>query len=75
MMQYLERHFASADGNVEELMPLRENLHEMMQCQHFAVSNDLHYYPRRHSSWRESTRMKFMNIQMKYLKMRSESSE
>ena len=63
---------------VKELPPLREGLHEMMQCykrQHFAASEDLHEYPRGHSSWRESTRMKFMNIQMEYSKMRSESSE
>ena len=56
----------------------REGLREMMQCyrrQHFAASNDLHQHPRRHSSWRESTRMKLVNIQMGYSKMRSEPSE
>ena len=56
----------------------REGLREMVQCyrrQHFAASNDLHEHPRGHSSWRESTRMKFMNIQMKYSKMRSEPNE
>ena len=65
MIQYLERHFVSADPNVKELMPLREGLYEMMQCykrQHFAASNDLYEDPRRHSSWKESTRMKFMNM-------------
>ena len=45
VMQHLEQHFVSADPNVKELMPLREGLHEMMQCdrrQHFAAGNDLH---------------------------------
>ena len=73
MIQYLERHFASGDPNVKELMPLCEGLHEM-QCyrrQHLAACNDLHEHPRRHSSWKESTRMKFMNIQMEYSKRRS----
>ena len=63
---------------VKELTLLREGLHGMMQCymqQHFAASNDLHEHPRGHSSWRESTRMIFMHIQMEYSKMRSESSE
>ena len=70
---YLERHPASSDQHVKESMPLREGLHERMQCdmrQHDAC---------RHSTmWRESTRRKFMkgptcrwNVQ----KMRSESSE
>ena len=43
----------------------REGLHGMIQCyrrQQFAASNDLHEHPRGHSSWRESTTMKFMNI-------------
>ena len=56
----------------------REGLHGMMQGyrrQHFAASNDLHEHPRGHSSWRESTRMKFMNIRMEDSKMRSERSE
>ena len=68
----------SADPNVKELMPLCEGLHEMLQCcrrQHIAASDDLHEHPRRHSSWRESTRLKFTNIQMGYSKRRSESSE
>ena len=46
----------------------REGLREMMHCcrrQHFAAGNDLHERPRGHSSWRESTRMKFVNIQMR----------
>ena len=78
MIQYLERHFVSADPNVKELMPLREGLHEMMQCyrrQHFAASNDLHEHPRRHSSWKESARMKFMNMPSECSKRRSESSK
>ena len=56
----------------------REGLREMVQCyrrQHFAASSDLHEHQRGHSSWRESTRMKFMNIQKEYSKMRSEQSE
>ena len=64
--------------NVKELMFSREGLREMVQCyrrQHFAASNDLHENPRGHSSWRESTRTKFMNIQMEYSNMRSEPSE
>ena len=63
---------------VKELMPLREGLHEMMQCyrrQHYAASNDLHERPRGHSSWEESTRMKLMNIEMECSKMRSAWSE
>ena len=55
-----------------------EGLHGMMHCyrrQHFAASNDRHQHPRGHSSWRESTRMKFMNNPMEYSKMRSEPSE
>ena len=53
------------------VMPLREGLHAMMQCYrrpHFAAGNDLREHPRGHSSWRESTRMKFVNIQMGVLK-------
>ena len=56
----------------------REGLHGMMhryRRQHFAAGDDLHEHPRGHSSWRESTRMKFMTIQMEYSKMRSEPSE
>ena len=63
---------------VKDLKLPREGLSEMVQCcrrQHSAASNDLHEHPRGHSSWRESTRMKFMNIQMEYSQMRSESSE
>ena len=69
---YLVTHY------VKELMLPREDLHGVMQCymrQHFAASNDLHEHPRGHSSWRESTRMKFMNSQMEYSKMRLEPSE
>ena len=68
----------SVDLNVEELKLPREGLREMLQCyarQHSAASSDLREHPRGHSSWRESTRMKFMNIPMEYSKMRSESSE
>ena len=63
---------------MNEMMFRREGLREMVQCyrrQHFAASDDLHEHPRGHSSWRESTRMKFMNIQMEYAKIRSEPSE
>ena len=72
-----ERRFVSADPNVKELIPLREDLHEMIQCyrrQHCAASKDLHEHPRRHSSWKESTRMKFMNVPPECSKRRSESS-
>ena len=40
----------SADPNVKEWMPLRDGLHEMMQCyrrQHFVASNDLQKHPRK----------------------------
>ena len=76
MIQYLERHSVWDDPNVKDLKPLREGLHEIMQChgrQHFAASNDLHEHPRTHSSWKESTRSKFMNIQMEHSKRRPES--
>ena len=59
------------DPNVKELKPLREGLREMMQCdgrQHFAESSGLHEHPRRPSSWKDSTRMEFMKIQMEYFK-------
>ena len=62
---------------VKELTLPREGLRETMQCykrQHFAAGNELHEHPGGHSSGRESTRMKFMNI-LEYSKMRSESSE
>ena len=68
----------SADPNVKELMPLREILHGMMHCyrrQHYAASNDLHEHPRRHSSWKEYTRMKFMNMPSECSRRRSESSK
>ena len=64
--------------HVKELMFPRAGLREMVQCyrrQHFAASNDRHEHPRGLSSWRESTRMKVMNIQMGYSMMRSEPSE
>ena len=67
MIRYLERHLASSDQHVKELMPLREGLHERMQCdmrQHIDERYWLHEHPRRHSSWKESTRMKFTNSQM-----------
>ena len=68
MIQFLERHIVRDDPNVKELKPLREGLREMMQCdgrQHFAESSGLHEHPRRPSSWKDSTRMKFMKIQMR----------
>ena len=76
--QYLERHLASSDPHMKELMPLREGVHERMQCdmrQHFAERYWLHEHPRRHPSWKEPTRMKFMNMPSECAKMRSESSE
>ena len=56
MIQYLERRFVSSDQHVKEWerMPLREGLHERMQCemrQHFVERYWLHEHPRRHSSW------------------------
>ena len=65
VIRYLERHLESSIQHVKELMPLREGLHERMQCdmrQHFAERYWLHEHPRRHSSWKESARMKFMNM-------------
>ena len=59
-------------------MPLREGLHERMQCdmrQHFVERCWLHEHPKRHSSWKESTRMKFLNMPSECSKMRSESSD
>ena len=50
LIQTLERHLVSADPNVKEWMPLRDGLHEMMQCyrrQHFVASNDLQKHPRK----------------------------
>ena len=47
------------DLNVKEWMPLREGLHERMQCdmrQHFAEHYWLHEHPRRQSSWTESVK-------------------
>ena len=44
-IQCMEQHFVRTDLNVKELMPLREGLHEMMQCdmrQHFALRWWLH---------------------------------
>ena len=80
MMQYLEKRFVSSDQHVKEWerMPLREGLHERMQCdmrQHFAERCWLHEHPRRHSSWKESSRMIFLNMPSDCSKMRSESSE
>ena len=84
-MQYLEQPFVCGDPNGKEskwqslsLMLLCEGLCESLvplQRQHFTASNDLHEHPRGHSPWRESTRTKFMNIQMGYSKVRSEPSE
>ena len=67
MMQYLERHFMSVDSNVKELMPLSEDIH--VTTQGYMQQHDVewkHEHPGGHTSWRESTRMKFMNIQMEY---------
>ena len=61
VIQYLERHFVSSDQHVKEVMPLRGGLHAGMQCyvrQHFDDRYWLHEHPKRHTSWRESTRRK-----------------
>ena len=85
MIEYLEQPPVCGNPKVKEskwqsrlLTLLCEGLCESpvpLQRPHFAASNDLHEHPRGHSSWRESTRMTFMNIQMGYSKMRSEPSE
>ena len=57
-------------------MPLSEDIHATTH--EYLQQHDVewrHEHPGGHTSWRESTRMKFMNIQMGYSKMRSESSE
>ena len=78
-IQCMKQHFARTDLDVKELMTLRAGLHEMMQCdlrQHlFAERYWLHEHPGRQSSWKESARMKFMNMPSGCTKMRSESSE
>ena len=59
------------DPNVKGSKPPREGLRETMQCygrQHFAVGNDLHEHPTRHSLWKDS-------LKMECSKMRSDSSE
>ena len=64
------------DSNVKELMPLREDIH--VTTQGYMQQRDVewrHEHPGGHTSWRESTRMKLMNIQMKFSKMRPEPSE
>ena len=64
--QYLERHFASSDQHMKELMSLRQGLHVMMQCymrQHFAHRYWLHGHPGGHASWREPTMRKFTKNQ------------
>ena len=74
----MEQHFVRTVRNVKKLMPLREGLHEMMQCdmrQHFAERYWLHEHPGRHLSWKESSGMKFMNMPSECSKMRSELSE
>ena len=43
IIQHLERPTMNVDQNVEESNPLREDLHDMMQCygrQYFVASND-----------------------------------
>ena len=76
--QCMEQRLGRTDLNVKELTSLREGLHEMMPCdrrQHFAAINDLREHPERQASWKESTRMKFMDMPSERSKMRSESSE
>ena len=77
MMQYLERHFLmNVDSNVMELMPLSEDIHVMTQG--YMQQQDVDWrqeHPGGHTSWRECTRMKVMNIEREHSKMRSESSE
>ena len=66
----------SVDLNVKELMPLSEDIHVTTQCyvqQHNAEWK--HEHPGGHTSWRGSTRMKFMNIPKEHSNTRSESSE
>ena len=85
MTQYLEQRSVCGNPKVKEskwqsrwLTLLCAGLCESLvtlQRLHFAASNNLHEHPRGHSSWRESTRMKFMKIQMGYSKMRSEPSD
>ena len=76
MMQYLERHLMSVDSNVKKLMSLSEDIH--LTTQGYMQLHDVesrHEHPGGHTSWRESTTMRFMNIQMGHSKMRSDSSE
>ena len=76
-IQCMEQHFVRTDLNVKELMPLRESLHEMMQCdmrQHFALRWWLHETSRKTFIVEKSTRMNFMNKPSGCSKMRSESS-
>ena len=50
--QYLERHSVSSDQHMQKLMPLREGLHVMMQCnmrQHLANRYWLHEHPGGHA--------------------------
>ena len=66
----------SVDSNVKEWMPLSEDIH--VTTQGYMQLHDAewrHEHPRGYTSWRASTRMKFMNTQMEYSKMRWESSE
>ena len=77
-IQCMEQFIARTDLNVKESNPICEGLHEMMQCdmrQHFAERYWLHEHPGRHSSWKESTRTKFINMSSECSKIRSESSE
>ena len=69
LMQYLERHFMSVDLNVEELMPLSEDTHVVTQG--YRQQHDVEWRQEHrggHSSWRESSWMKFMKIHMGYSK-------
>ena len=55
---------------------MSEDIHVMTQG--YMQQQDVDWrqeHPGGHTSWRECTRMKVMNIQREYSKMRSESSE
>ena len=66
----------SVDSNVKKLKPLSEDIH--VTTQGYMQQHDVewrHEHPGGHTSWRESTTMRFMNIQMGHSKMRSDSNE
>ena len=64
----------SVDSNVKDLMPLGEDVHVTTQgyMQQHDAEGDMNTQEDTHRG--ETTRMKFMNIQMEYSRMRSESS-